>query len=117
MVTVIARRLVNRLKTRCNSSPNVRVPSLGELLYENGSGNNRVLGVSDFWYLREMTKQRLLLMCGSVVVDLNRVEMLDVIEMEGGGEGGRVSVGALSSNDSHTTVVCVSLALRRGVCN
>ena len=68
----------------------MRVPCPGELLYEDedDGGNNRVLGVSDLRYLREMTKQRVLLMGGYAGGAVIRVEMLDVIERAGGGGGG-----------------------------
>ena len=39
VVTVLAPRLVKRLKARYFNSSHVRVPSPGELLYEDGNGN------------------------------------------------------------------------------
>ena len=104
-LVVIFQRLVNVIiKAKYYNSRHVRVPNPGEVLYQDAATNGGapIVAASFLRQYRDMTRQRVLLMGGSVVVlgsvvAVNRVDMLDTFpkpkteeekeeeEVEGGG--------------------------------
>ena len=82
------------LKRKYFSSRHIRVPNLGEVLYQENAGSAPIVAASYLRQFRDVTTQRVMLMGGGG--GRNRVDMLDVMvkvkddgeEEKGGGEEG-----------------------------